>query len=131
VRFLAIQPIEEFWLLIRCRCSQRLRLIRAKVAAPFLRTLSLPRRPVAVENQADGVRALARRDRRRIAAAVGFQCLQDRSRVARLPILGLRDEFVAAGAISCRPPATCRNSSFSPATFCSPSVWLAGQVGIV
>src|SRR5690349_9410680 len=43
--------------------------------------LSLSRRPIGVENQADGVRALARRYRRRIAPAVRFQCVADRPRV--------------------------------------------------
>src|SRR5207302_5862557 len=61
----------------------------------FLGTLSLSRRPIAVENQADGVRALARRYRRRIAPAVRFQCVADRPRVTGLPIFGLRNEFVA------------------------------------
>jgi hypothetical protein len=72
------------WLITGCKNSQP------------VGTLSLPCRPVAVENQADGVRALARRYRRRIAAAVSFQCLMDRPRVTRLPIRGLRNEFVAA-----------------------------------
>ena len=35
------------------------------------------------------------RYRRRIASAVGFQRFPDRPWIARLPILGLRDEFVA------------------------------------
>jgi hypothetical protein len=96
------------------------------VGQPF-GTSSHPRRPIAVEDQADGVRAFARRDRRRIASAVSFQCLADRPRVARLPILGLRDEFARPGAVICKPPAACRISSLSPATFCSPSVWLAGR----
>src|SRR5260370_23350990 len=58
-------------------------------------TSSLPGSLIALENQADGMRALARRYRRRIAPAVRFQCLPDRPRVTRLPILGLRNEFVA------------------------------------
>ena len=57
--------------------------------------LSHPSRPIAVENEADGVCALARRYRRRIAATVRFQTLPDRPLVACLPIFGLRNEFVA------------------------------------
>jgi hypothetical protein len=46
-----------------------------------------------------------------------------------LPIFGLRNEFVATRRDQLQ--AARRNSSFSPATFCPPSVYLAGQVGIV
>src|SRR5271166_3516457 len=51
---------------------------------------------VAVEDQADRMRAFARRDRRRIAAAVSLKCLLDRTRVAGQPVRGLRDRLVAA-----------------------------------
>jgi hypothetical protein len=71
------------WLITRCKNSQ-----------PF-GILSHPSRPIAVENEADGVCALARRYRRRIAATVRFQTLPDRPLVACLPIFGLRNEFVA------------------------------------
>jgi hypothetical protein len=47
------------------------------------RDLIAPPPPNSCRNQADGVRTLACRYRRRIAPAVGFQCLPDRLRVTK------------------------------------------------
>ena len=52
--------------------------------------------------------------------------LPDRPRITRLPILGLRDEFVATRPDQLQTARRLPQQQLSPATFCS-----AGQVGIV
>ena len=108
------------WLITRCKKQQKQQAVRDVIAPPPPDSIrksggrrARTRSPVSAEDRRDRMLPMPH------GSPSGNRLANPRAAEWR------------PGAISCKPPAACRKSSLSPATFCSPSVWLAGQVGIV